>query len=113
MHASLGKTGLHHVPGFVAIEPLSNVAALPAATRDDRKRKGACAGLPAMMVYARFVAWAIERAHFPMPEHVMARFEVSKATANRWLNYLAEAYGVQRPRRAANGDFLRQEQDDE
>ena len=89
MHASLGTTGLHHKPGFVAIEPLSNVAALPAATRPDRKRMGVCAGLPTMVVYARFVAWAIERVHFPMPEHVVERFEVSKATAHRWLNYLA------------------------
>ena len=113
MHASLGTTGLHRVPGFVAIEPLSNVAALPKPAPGNWHRKGACAGLPTMVVYARFVAWAIERVHFPMPEHVMTRFEVSKATANRWLNYLAEAYGVQRPRRAANGDFLRQEQDDE
>lgn len=106
MHASLGTTGLHHVPGFVTIEPLSNVAALPKAAPANRTRQGACAGLPTLVVYARFVAWAIERTHFPMPEDVTARFEVSKATANRWLNCLAEAYGVARPKRAANGDFL-------
>lgn len=112
MHASLGTTGLHHKPGFVALEPLSNVAALPKPVRPNWHRQGMCAGLPTLVVYARFVAWAIERVHFPMPEDVMARFEVSKATANRWLNCLAEAYGVQRPRRCANGEFLNQEHDD-
>lgn len=65
-----------------------------------------CHGLPTLVVYARFIAWAIERTTFPMPEDVMARFECSKATANRWLNYLAEAYGVERPKRGANGDLL-------
>ncbi|MCD9097081.1 hypothetical protein [Luteimonas fraxinea] len=113
MHASLGTTGLHHVPGFVAIEPLSNVAALPKADTASSHRKGLCAGLPTMVVYARFVAWAIERVHFPMPEDVTARFEVSRATAHRWLNLLAEAYGVERPRRAANGDFIQQDRDDD
>lgn len=61
------------------------------------------AGLPLLVVYARFVAWAVEQAHFPMPEQVQDRFRCSRATSNRWLNYLAEAYGVDRPRRDSSG----------
>ena len=64
-----------------------------------------------MVMYARFVAWAIERVHLPMPEDVTARIEVSKAAAHRWLNLLAEAYGVERPRRAGNGDLIQQDRD--
>lgn len=105
---SLGVSVLTHRLDFVPIEPGSNVAAL-AASVQARSRKSHVkhdgAGLPTLVVYARFVAWAIEQQHFPMPEQVMARFNCCRATAHRWLNYLAEAYGVDRPKRNSLGNL--------
>lgn len=51
----------------------------------------------------RFMRWAIERQHFPMPEDVISRFGCCPATAHRWLNALEECYGVERPRRGFGG----------
>jgi hypothetical protein len=39
-----------------------------------------------------------------MPEQVVERFHCSRASAHRWLNALAEAYGVDRPKRNAKGE---------
>ncbi len=105
---SLGVSALTHRADFVPIEPGSNVAALPPAQPRKIGRNAALydgAGLPLLVVYCRFVAWAIEQHRFPMPEQVMERFHCSRATANRWLNALAEAYGVDRPRRDCNGNL--------
>jgi hypothetical protein len=108
LSASLGVSLLTHRADFVPMEPGSNVAALAASVR---KRSGATiakhdgAGLPTLVVYARFVAWSIEQQHFPMPELVMSRFNCCRATAHRWLNYLAEAYGVDRPKRDSSGNL--------
>lgn len=110
---TLGTSRLAHRDDFVPIEPLSNVAALPmCGARRSTAYRGDGAGLPTLVVYARFIAWAIEQTHFPMPEQVVARFHCSRATAHRWLNCLAEAYGVDRPRRYGNGQ-VRVEADEE
>lgn len=101
---SLGVSKLTHRADFVAIETGSSVAALPPASHSGRgKPKYDGAGLPLLIIYCRFVAWAIEQNHFPMPEHVQTRFNCSRATAHRWLNALAEAYGVDRPKRDRYG----------
>lgn len=93
------SVGLRHRPDFIPLEPGSHVAALP--PRKKCGRNAACydgAGLPVMVVYARLIAWAIEQHAFPEAPAVITRFRCSKATAHRWLNFLAEAYGVERPR---------------
>jgi hypothetical protein len=108
--ASIGVGPLTHRADFVPIEPGSHVAALPPANAPVRHKvnctKHDGAGLPTLLVYARFVAWAIEQHHFPMAEQVMDRFGCCKATAHRWLNYLAEAYGVDRPKRDSHGELI-------
>lgn len=98
----LGAAGLQHRPDFVPIQPLSHVAALPPPVRGNQTKHDG-AGLPTLVIYARFVAWAIEQSRFPMPEQVCGRFNCSRATAHRWLNALEEAYGVDRPRRPGGG----------
>jgi hypothetical protein len=106
--ASLGVSKLTHRDDFVPMESGSLVAALPPAVQQKRGKNAAQydgAGLPLLVVYCRFVAWAIEQTHFPMPEQVMNRFRCSRATSHRWLNALAEAYGVDRPKRNANGSL--------
>ena len=108
LRASLGVSLLTHRADFVPIEPGSNVAALVATVRKRTRAKVAKhdgAGLPTLVVYARFVAWAIEQQNFPMPEQVVTRFNCCRATAHRWLNYLAEAYGVDRPKRDSSGNL--------
>lgn len=101
--ASLGTSKLIQRKDFVAIEPGSYVAALT-PTKDPRRMvQHDGAGLPTLVIYARFVAWAIEQAAFPMPEQVVSRFHTSRATAHRWLNALAEAYAVDRPKRDSSG----------
>jgi DNA-binding transcriptional ArsR family regulator len=100
LHASLGVSHLTHRSDFVPIERGSNVAALTQSVSNcGKKRKGELAGHPLLIAYARFVGWAIEQAQFPTPERVMTRFGISRATAYRWLTALAEAYGVDKPRR--------------
>lgn len=90
--------------GVGAIEPGSYVMAFdPARTRPQNKTQHDGAGYGTLYTVVRFVAWATEQQHFPMHEQVMARFNCSRATAHRWLNALADAYGVDRPRRDALG----------
>ncbi|ALN79487.1 hypothetical protein [Lysobacter antibioticus] len=96
--ANLGLSKLHHRDDFVPIEPYSHVAALPSKKSGKVAAKHDLAGQPTMVVYARFLAWAVEQARFPMSEQVVDRFHCSNATAHRWLNFLAEAYGVDRPK---------------
>ena len=94
---TLGVSKLTHRDDFVPIEPLSNVAALPPPKPNNLTQHDG-AGMPTLVIYARFIAWAIEQHSFPTPKQVVTRFNTSRATAHRWLNYLAEAYGVDRPR---------------
>lgn len=111
---TLGVSLLTHRSDFVPIEPGSHVAALAASVRKRTRTSVAKhdgAGLPTLVVYARFVAWAIEQQHFPMAEQVMARFNCCRATAHRWLNYLAEAYGVDRPKRDSLGNLRSAEEE--
>lgn len=61
------------------------------------------AGLPLFVQAIRFNDWARSLRSFPMPEQVMDRFNVSRPTAHRWCNALAEAWGVERPRRDCRG----------
>lgn len=109
---SLGLSNLSHRAEFVPIEPLSNVSALPATDKGARCiYRGDGAGAPMLVIYARFIAWSIEQSRFPMPEQVVDRFHCSRATAHRWLNCLAEAYGVDRPKRGRDG-LIREIQDE-
>jgi hypothetical protein len=103
--ASLGVSKLTHRDDFVAIEPQSNVTAMTCsrAKSSPKKTKHEGAGYGTLVTYVRFVAWAIEQTHFPMPEQVAARFGTCRATSHRWLNALAEAYGVDRPKRDCSG----------
>jgi hypothetical protein len=103
--ASLGVSKLTHRDDFVPMESESNVARLAPSGKSNNTTKHQGAGYGTLITYARFVAWAIEQAHFPMPEQVAARFGTCRATSNRWLNALAEAYGVDRPKRNANGSL--------
>jgi hypothetical protein len=99
---TFGVSRLTHRVDFVPIETGSSVAALPPSMFKKKGKNTAQydgAGLPLLVVYCRFVAWAIEQHTFPMPEQVINRFRCSRATAHRWLNALAEAYGVDRPKR--------------
>jgi hypothetical protein len=103
---SLGVSKLTHRDDFVPIETGSHVAALVESLprkygKNATQHDGA--GMTTLAIYARFFAWAIEQHAFPMPEQVQARFNVCKATANRWLNALADAYGVDRPKRDFKG----------
>ena len=41
-----------------------------------------------------FMKWAHEQRHFPSTDAVVARFNVSRATAYRWTYALAETYGI-------------------
>lgn len=102
---TLGVSRLTHRADFVPIERGSHVATLPKRNGRTGKYAGEGAGLPMLVVYARFVAWAIEQTHFPMPEQVQTRFRCSRATSHRWLNCLAEAYGVDRPVRDCSGEI--------
>lgn len=45
----------------------------------------------------RFCAWMQSRRTFPMAAEVADHFDVSRATAYRWLRAWADANGVQRP----------------
>lgn len=60
-------------------------------------------GEPKLVLYTRVLRWVAERPEFPNAEQVEDEFGVHKATANRWLNAIAEAYGVDRPRRNRGG----------
>jgi hypothetical protein len=105
---SLGVSKLTHRADFVPIEQGSHVAAMTcsvAKRQAPRMTKHEGAGYGTLLIYARFFAWATEQTHFPMPEQVSARFGTCKATSNRWLNALAEAYGVDRPKRDWTGSI--------
>jgi hypothetical protein len=57
--------------------------------------------------FVQFVVWAARLNHFPMPDQVMTRFpHAHPATAHRWLNHLALAMNVDRPKRNAHGDIV-------
>lgn len=64
-------------------------------------------GEPKLVLYTKVIRWVAERPEFPTAEQVEDEFGVHKATANRWLNAIAEAYGVDRPRRASGGRRVR------
>jgi hypothetical protein len=103
--ASVGVSKLTHRADFVPIESGSHVAAMTCSAVKTAPRgiKHEGAGYGSLVAYARFFAWATEQTHFPMPEQVSDRFGTCKATSNRWLNALAEAYGVDRPKRGRDG----------
>lgn len=104
---TLGVSKLTHRADFVPIEKGSHVAAIGCtqAKTARTKTKHDGAGYGTLVTYARFVAWANEQIHFPMPEQVAARFGTCTATSHRWLNALAEAYGVDRPKRDSGGNI--------
>ena len=52
-----------------------------------------------------FMKWSHEQDRFPTIQAVRNRFNVSKATANRWTNALAETYGIDPPARSGPGAF--------
>lgn len=52
-----------------------------------------------------FMKWAHEQDRFPTVPAVQNRFNVSKATAYRWTNALAETYGIDSPVRSGPGIF--------
>lgn len=66
--------------------------------------KHAFAGYGTLAAVARFTLWAAAQRRCPMPEEVISRFDVSRATAHRWLNAYEEAAGIVRPRRDCNGN---------
>lgn len=108
LSASLGVSKLSHRDDFVPIEAGSHVAAMgctPPNRAAPRGTKHDGAGYGTLVAYARFVAWAVEQTHFPMPEQVAERFNTCRATSHRWLNALAEAYGVDRPKRDSGGNI--------
>lgn len=102
LHNSLGVSKLTHRADFVPIETGSHVTALVPQPNSRNVTKHHGAGYGTLLSFARFIAWANEQAHFPMPEQVTARFGTSRATSHRWLNVLADAYGVDRPKRDAH-----------
>lgn len=55
-------------------------------------------GYSVWVMAMRFAVWAQEQPTFPIAAQVMARFGCSKSSANRWLNALEDALGVERPR---------------
>ncbi|WP_251473682.1 helix-turn-helix domain-containing protein [Stenotrophomonas lactitubi] len=52
----------------------------------------ALAGYNTTRIVMEFMRWAVERDQFPTVEAIVRRFEVSRATAYRWRNYLGETY---------------------
>ena len=51
------------------------------------------AGYGARRIGMEFVLWAQGRRGFPDVEQVVSEFDVTKATAHRWLNDYADATG--------------------
>lgn len=51
-----------------------------------------------------FMKWAHEQDRFPTVDAVRNRFNCSRATAYRWINCLAETYGVGVPGRSGQED---------
>lgn len=100
---SIGKPSM----GLGSVEPRSCVAPFPVEKCSGPKRmtKHDGAGYGTLLTIVRFTAWSHEQMHFPMPEQVIARFNCSRATAHRWLNALADCYGIDRPRRDAYGNI--------
>lgn len=60
---------------------------------EERRRKSRPGSTPLEQVI-RFVSWAQQRHTFPSPRDIHNAFGVSRATAYRWRNALADAYGV-------------------
>lgn len=108
--ASLGVSKLTHRDDFVPIEPGSHVAAIVPSGKSRNTTKHVGAGHGTLLTFARFVAWAVEQHSFPMPEQVSARLGTCRATSHRWLNVLAEAYGVDRPKRDSFGNLRESEE---
>ncbi len=50
-------------------------------------------------VVINFVCWAFEQQHFPTPEAIVARYHCSRATAYRLRRALADAYGIEPPKK--------------
>jgi len=68
------------------------------------------AGQIAMQLAIRIVDWMSARRTVPTPSEIMAEFEVSRATAYRWLTCFCDARGIYRERQiepnGAPGSFI-------
>lgn len=63
-----------------------------------RVGKHECMGVPYGLVI-NFVCWAFEQQHFPTPEAITTRYHCSRATAYRLRRALADAYGIEPPKK--------------
>ena len=75
--------------------------------RGPHARKGVprhdLSGYGYMRTVMEFMKWAHEQDRFPTIAAVRCRFNVSKATAYRWTNCLADTYGIDPPVRSGEG----------
>lgn len=83
----------------VALQADREPAVMPAESAPPGPRRcapqHALSGYNTTRIVMEFMRWVVERDQFPTVEAIVRRFEVSRATAYRWRNYLGETYCLQ------------------